>query len=176
MGDVPKLYADALFQLCLEDNCLDDVKSQIDTYNDIFVDNPELETLLSVPTLDVSEKLDIVSKIFDDSSHAYNFLCVLISKNRIRYFTEISKKFIEDYNNYKGIAKITVTTSTPLNDEMRDKLIVKLQEKSGKKVVLAEIVDPSIIGGIIINYATTQIDNSVKGRLHEIGKQLKNAY
>ena len=62
-----------------------------------------------------------------------------------------------------------------MTDETRQKLIDKLSKKFDKKVKLIEVVSPEILGGIIIRYGNTQIDNSIRGKLKDITKQLKQA-
>ena len=81
-----------------------------------------------------------------------------------------SEMCIRDSNN---IVKMTAITSVALKSEQREKLIGKLEEKSGKKVILSEKIDPSILGGIIVEYDNSRIDNSVKGKLEAVAKQLK---
>ena len=71
------------------------------------------------------------------------------------------------------IAEMTVITSVALKPETKSRLLKKLEEKSGKTVKLKEEIDPSIIGGIILRMGNSQIDNSVKGRLEAVAKQLK---
>ena len=68
---------------------------------------------------------------------------------------------------------MTVITSIPLKPDLKDRLIKKLEQKSGKTVKLNEKVDPSIIGGIILRMGNSQIDNSIKGRLEAVAQQLK---
>ena len=84
-------------------------------------------------------------------------------KKRINSFAGIVDEFNIIYNSYNKIIEVTATTSIPLTEEIRQKLVDKLQQKSGKKIKLIEIVSPEILGGIIINYGNTQIDNSIKG-------------
>ncbi|HHX57947.1 MAG TPA: ATP synthase F1 subunit delta [Clostridiales bacterium] len=91
----------------------------------------------------------------------------------MNYFESIAGEFNKIYNSYRNIIEITATTSIPLTDETRQKLIDKLSQKSSKKVKLIETVSPDILGGIIINYGNTQIDNSIRGKLEDITKQLK---
>ena len=68
---------------------------------------------------------------------------------------------------------MTVISSIPIKPELCDKLKARLEKKSGKKVVLKVEVDPSIIGGMILKYGNSQIDNSIKGRLEAVAEQLK---
>lgn len=173
MGQVGKLYANALFGLCKEEDCIDLVYEKLNEYNAVFTEFDDLQKLLSVPTIALPDKLDILSKVFKNDSIAYNFLCLLVEKKRINYFESIADEFNEIYNSYRNIIEITATTSIPLTDETRQKLIDKLSQKSSKKVKLIETVSPDILGGIIINYGNTQIDNSIRGKLKDITKQLK---
>lgn len=85
----------------------------------------------------------------------------------------MTENFNIRYNNYKNIAEMTVITSIPLKKELCDRLIKKLEEKSGKTVKLTQEVDPAIIGGLILKQGNTLIDNSVRGRLEAVAKQLK---
>lgn len=173
MGQVGKLYANALFELCKEEDCIDLVYEKLNEYNAVFTEFNDLQKLLSVPTITLSDKLNIISKVFKNDNIAYNFLCVLVEKKRINNFESIVNEFNKIYNSFRNIIEITATTSIPLTDETRQKLIDKLSQKSGKKVKLIETVSPDILGGIIINYGNTQIDNSIRGKLRDITKQLK---
>ncbi|MDE6747012.1 MAG: F0F1 ATP synthase subunit delta, partial [Oscillospiraceae bacterium] len=73
----------------------------------------------------------------------------------------------------KNIAEVKVTTSVPLSDGLKTKLKAKLEKVWGKSVILTEIVDPDIMGGIVVNYGNTMMDGSVKSKLEAIQKQIK---
>ena len=60
----------------------------------------------------------------------------------------------------------------PLSDKLRKKLVDKLQSVSGKTVILHEKLDKSILGGIVLRYANTEIDSSVKTKLDNIKAQI----
>ena len=145
-GDVGKLYSTALFELSREENTFDEVHSLLNEYND---------------------------KVFDDDSMVFDFVCLVTEKGRISYIDRITSEFNKLYYDRNNIAEMTVTTSTALKPELKEKLISKLEEKSGKKVRLIEKVDPDILGGLIIRYGNSEIDNSVKGKLEAVAEQLK---
>ncbi|NLK70614.1 MAG: F0F1 ATP synthase subunit delta [Clostridiales bacterium] len=175
MEQVSKLYADALFELSKDENCVNLVYDKINKYREVLVEHKDLQKLLSVPTIPLADKLNILSKFFKNDSIAYNFLCVLVEKKRLNYFESIVDEYNKNYNSFNNIIEITATTSVPLTDETRQKLIDKLSKKFDKKVKLIEVVSPEILGGIIIRYGNTQIDNSIRGKLKDITKQLKQA-
>lgn len=172
-GDVGKLYSTALFELSGEENTFDEVHSQLNEYNDIFKDNPDFVKFLSSPGITFEEKHEVLLKVFDDDSMVFDFICLVTEKGRISYIDRITSEFNKLYYDRNNIAEMTVTTSTALKPELKEKLISKLEEKSGKKVRLIEKVDPDILGGLIIRYGNSEIDNSVKGKLEAVAEQLK---
>lgn len=172
-GDVGKIYADALFELCKDDNSYDTVHKDLNDCNKVFTDNPELIKIMSAPTITAEEKIALIDKIFDGCGIVSNLLCILAEKNRIVCIDRITETFNALYNEFKNIAEMTVTTCVPLNDDMRTKLIAKLSKQFGKTVVLTEKVDPSIIGGVIVKYGNTMMDNSVRTKLASVNRELK---
>lgn len=172
-GDVGKLYAQALFELSLESDSLDKVCTELKQCRKIFDENPQLVKLLNSPVILRTEKQEVINKIFGESGVVHDFICLVTDNNRISYFGKMTDAFIQHYNQHNNITEMTVVTSVPLKSEQKAKLVKKLEQKSGKTVKLNEKVDPSIIGGIILKMGNSQIDNSIKGRLEAVAKQLK---
>ncbi|MGN1481130.1 ATP synthase F1 subunit delta [Porcipelethomonas sp.] len=172
-GDVGKLYADALFELCTESGCIEEVHEDLNQCRMVFDDNPELVKLLGSPVILNDEKKNVINSVFGSEGIVHDFICLVTDKKRIGYFDKMTDSFNIRYNEYKNVAEMTVITSMPLKKELRDKLVKKLEEKSGKTVKLKEEVDPAIIGGIILKQGNTLIDNSIRGRLEAVAKQLK---
>lgn len=172
-GEVGKVYAEALFSLCMEDGTLEPVYTELCACNQVLRDNPELVTLFCVPTIALKEKLGIARKLFSDNQTLCNLICMLIERGRIRVMDAITSAFTALYNDRHGVAEMTVTTSVALTPQLRERLIRKLSEKSGREVRLTERVDPGLIGGVLVQYGNTQIDNSIKSRLEAVRTQLK---
>lgn len=169
-----KTYSEALFQLAVEENCLNETYKELITISDIFKDNPDFLKVLSVPTVNVQDKFNLLSKVLESkiSVLVYNFLMVLIDKNRISLIHKISDEFIDMYNDKNGILEVSVTTIKPMNATIKEKLIQKLESISSKKITLVEKIDSSILGGIVLSYKNTQIDASVKSKLDSMRAQI----
>lgn len=172
-GDVGKLYSQALFEIGIESNTLDEINNDMAQCKAVFDENPELVKILASPVITNNEKIDVITKIFGESGTVRDFICVVSQKGRIVNFSEIAESFRIKCSEHNNIAEMTVITSVPLKSAQKEKLIKKLEEKSGKKVRLAEKTDPSILGGIIVEYGNTRLDNSIKGKLEAVEKQLK---
>ncbi|HAS78226.1 MAG TPA: hypothetical protein DCS38_00490 [Ruminococcus sp.] len=171
-GEIAKVYADALFELCSEDKSYDSVHRDINDCRKVFADNPDLLKFLSAPAINTDKKTELLSEIFSDCGIVCNLLCVITVKNRAGLIYKITDCFNKLYNEYKNIAEITVTTCIPLSDTMREKLKAKLSAKFGKTVVMNEKVDKSILGGVIVQYENLQIDSSIKSKLNSVHNEL----
>ncbi len=174
-GTVEKVYSEAVFELACEQGCADEVKKELDSLAVIFGDNPEFPKLLGAPTVTASEKLDILAKAFKGkvSDITYNFLCVLTEKGRAAAVPAVAEDYKNRWYEMKNIAEVRVVTSVPLWDGGRSNLKANLETGGKKTVILDESVDPSIMGGIVLNYGGTLMDGSVKSKLEAIQKQIK---
>jgi len=173
-GKLEKVYADALFELAVEDNTLDTVAEEMEAVAGIMNENSDFLKLLSAPTVSDKDKKSMLSKAFEGriSDTVFNFINVLCDNGRIKYLIAISQQFKDMYNEKNGILEVIVTTTMPLSDNLREKLVLKLEKISSKKIQLVEKIDTSIMGGIVLNYNNTQIDASVKKRLDTMRQQI----
>lgn len=173
-GSIEKVYSQALFELSEESKTSDELLKELNSLSQIFSDNPELIKLLSAPTVSLDDKINVAKNIFSGkiSETAMNFICVLTEKNRVSYLSKISQAYKNLYNAKNNIEEITVTTCIPLSEKLRTKLKERLETVYKKHVILQEKVDKSIIGGVIINYGNTMIDDSVKTKLENMQKQI----
>ena len=84
------------------------------------------------------------------------------------------KEFRKGYYEMSGISEVTVTTAVPLKAQAREKLTEKLQKMYGSRIILVEKTDPSIVGGMIVSCGDSMLDGSVKTKLENMHKQIKD--
>jgi len=173
-GEIGKIYSDALFELAKETKSVEQVYSLLNEYADIFIAEPDLTKLLAVPNITVSKKLDIVNKIFGEENLVSNLICLLTKKGRITRLESIRVSYNKKYNEMMNIAEMTVTTAVPLDKDTREKLIAKLEEKSGKKVKIREKIDKDLIGGVVVRYGNKVMDNSVRTKIKTLSDSIKS--
>ena len=70
---------------------------------------------------------------------------------------------------------VTVTTAIPLDDELRQTITKKCEQDFGRKVFLIEQVDPSIVGGLVLEARGERRDISVKTQLRIAQETLANS-
>ena len=70
---------------------------------------------------------------------------------------------------------VTVISAVELNENQRKRIIEKLEKSMNKTILLDNIIDPSCIGGIRLEYLGRMIDASIKNRFQKLQLNLKNA-
>ncbi len=171
-----RVYAEALFELCCEEYCLKDTFDELSSLNDIFKSNEDFIGLLSSPLLSEDEKNEVISNVFNGevSKLTLNFLCVLSAKKRMNFFTGIYDEFKVMYLEETGILEVNITTAAEISANSREKLIHKLEKVTGKKIILNQKIDKSLLGGIKVQYGDKEIDSSVKSKLDDLKKQINS--
>ena len=71
---------------------------------------------------------------------------------------------------------VTVTTAVPMDDKLRGEVRAKMEKDLKAPIYLVERVDPSIIGGIVIEERGNRYDASVKAQLVNIRKKLSASF
>ena len=167
-GIVAQRYAASLFEVGVEQNCLDSFLEEMTALNEVFTQNEELVKLLHTPTVSKEEKLEL-GKV---SQYVLNFLKIMTEKGRMDQIFGVYNQFKLLYNKEKNIQEITAVTAIPLQGPLFDKLKEKLEQVTGKQVILTNQVDPSILGGVIIRMQDDQVDASVKTRLEDLKQHI----
>jgi F-type H+-transporting ATPase subunit delta len=91
---------------------------------------------------------------------------ILTRKNREPLLPVIAKEFHNAYNEYKGIGKAFITTTTPMDAQLRTEIEAIVKKLSTKNnVELHEKVDSELIGGFVLNVGDQQIDASIRSKL-----------
>ncbi len=165
-----KIYSQAMFELCDEKNCIDDVYEELTQAKAIFSENEEFVKLLASPLVDVDEKKAIIEKVFGGrvSDVVLDFFGVITEKGRAHYISAICDEYKKLYYKKNNILDVKVVTTEPLSDRLRDKLLKKLEDTFKKQIIMQESVDKSIIGGIIVKFDNSEIDSSIRGRLDKL--------
>ena len=175
-GSVEKVYSEALYEIAAETGSTGDLKDELSTLSDIFENNKELYGVLASPAVAAKEKEDLIDNIFGGkiSETALNFLCLASDKGRIRYLPAIAADFRRRWNDENGVLDVTVISARPISAAQRSKLSDKLAAFYGKKIVITEKTDPSVMGGMKIICGDKQLDGTVRTKLDNIRSSMKN--
>lgn len=89
---------------------------------------------------------------------------------------DVAKSYKDILDAEDETVSVTVTTAVPMDDELRRKVREKAEQVVDAPVYLVERVDPSIIGGIVLEARGNRLDASVRAQLINIRKRLASTY
>ena len=171
---VASRYAKSLIDLANEQNVLEAVHQDMLLFQKVADDNRGLMLALKSPVVRHEKKLAILTAIFKANVNPVSFAIfeIITRKNREAILDAIADEFIIAYQEFKGIQKATITTTTPLTDELRAQFKDIVAKSTGKTVVLEEKIDPTLIGGYLLRVNDRQFDASIKSNLNKLKLEL----
>lgn len=176
MTDIVNVYGQAIYDLAKDEGLTEEILHQITVLNEGFSAEPAFLQLLCAPAIPKQERCQVLDDSLRGQVHPYvlNFLKILTEKGYMRHFSGCCQLFRQQYNQDNGILPVVAVTGMPLSDELRRKLVDKLSVVTGKTIDLECRVDPDCLGGVRLELDGMQVDGTVRYRLNEIHKLLKN--
>lgn len=171
-------YARSLVDIAFEKNIEDKVAEDLKTYCEIFSAVPDVIETFDSPALphDVKEKLLAELAVrYPINAITSNFLRVLLQHNRIRYFHEIVDGFMKAASERKGIVSAQVMAAAPMSQQEIKSLEARLTGITGKAVNVELQTDAGLLGGMVVQIGSTIFDGSIRTRLAEMKRRLKEA-
>lgn len=174
-GIIAESYAQALFEIALEEHQLDAYRRILDDITALFETETQLQELFAHPRISRSEKKALIDQLFaqDCDQLFVNFLHILCDRSRIRKLAEIKEAYDQLYRQEKGIQKVIVTSAYALKEHERIQLKETLQSQLNRQIELQEQIDPALLAGMKVQINDTIIDNSARMRLENMKKELK---
>ncbi len=165
-------YAKAFYQLATEKGKIEEYRSDINAVDMVFCEK-EMQLVAGSPTLKISEKKKVLSKVFEGkiSDDTLKFLHVITENKREIYIPSICRNFIDRYRNEKGIKAAIVTTAADIDDNLKTKVSKVISEVFKTQVELSTVTDEKLMGGFILRVGDQQIDASVATKLNNIKRK-----
>ncbi len=171
-GRVARRYARAVFDLAVARHELADWLRDVRLIQ-AFLDEPNVAALLESPTVPFDRKRDLVDQGLNGLPEPRrNFVYLLVEHGRVREIDSIAAELQRLAEEHEGIAVADVTTAVPLDDATSRGVIQRLERLTGKKIILKQHVDPSILGGVVARIGDHLIDGSVAVQLAALRAEL----
>ena len=103
-------------------------------------------------------------------------LAAMRTEDDLSLVGDVARTYKEILDSEDKTASVTVTTAVPLDDALREKVIAKAEKDLNAPVYLVERVDPSIIGGVVLEARGNRYDASVRAQLANIRKTLSSTF
>lgn len=170
MSEVAKEYGAALYMVAAESEQTDAFAKALSIIGKAFAENPDYPILLASPNIPMDERLGQIEQAFGGAveQEVVSFLQLLCQKGHIHDFEAAAEEYRALWQAATRVCDAVVTSAVPLNETQQQKLLEKLEQTSHRTVRAVYRVDPSVMGGVIVEMDGKVLDGSLRQRLREI--------
>ena len=168
-------YAKALFSAAREASSAPAVGNDLDQLLRAFSTEPEVRDVLARPWIKHEDRRAIalsIAKKLGVGSLAQNFAGLLAERGRIEYLPEIADAYRALLDEDFRQARARVRSAVPLADDMKKRLTDRLEQLLGKRIILEEQVDSTLLGGFVAQVGSFILDGSLDGQLARLRERL----
>lgn len=173
---VSKTYGEALFALAMEEQRLDEFYEAACNMVKVLKENEEFEKLMRHPRFTREEKAAIIEETFTGQipKEMIGMLILLVKKGHAADILSVFRHFISMVKEEKQIGRAKVVSAIALSDEQKAKVEKRLLETTKyESFEMDYSVDESLIGGMVIRIGDRVVDSSVKTKLYELTRNLR---
>ncbi|XP_065908357.1 ATP synthase subunit O, mitochondrial-like [Dysidea avara] len=158
-------YAHALYSAAFKKNKLDQIEKELNDFQKLLTAEQKLQDFLLNPTLRKDNKQALITDIMKKqnySSMTVNLFAALTENNRLNRIDSIVKTFNRIMSGQRGEVVCTITSAKVLTDK-RAKAVENMLSnfvKKGEVLKIDRKVDPSLLGGLVIEIGDKFVDMS----------------
>ena len=174
---VSKTYGDALFAVALEENRMDEFFEAAKVVSEILRTNDEFCKLMNHPKIIKEDKVKMVKESFGGKipREIVGIMTLLVTKGRAGEMLSVLDYFVDLVKEEKKIGKAYVITAVALDDKQKEKVEQKLLDTTKYETFeMNYSVETSLIGGMVIRIGDRVVDSSVKTKLYDLTRELRN--
>jgi len=174
---VSKTYGDALFAVAIEENRVDEFLEAAIGLAEILCTNEDFSKLMNHPKIMKEDKVKIVDETFGTRvpKEFVSLMTLMVEKGRVDEIQSVFEHFIALVKEEKKIGQADVTTAVELRDAQKKQVEKKLLETTKYETFeMCYHVDESLIGGMVIRIGDRVVDSSIKTKLKNLSRELKN--
>jgi F-type H+-transporting ATPase subunit delta len=173
---IARRYARAVFELGRDTNTLDKLTTDMRRFADAYASSSELRDIERLPNItDAARRAVLVElgKAIGASEAAVNTVALLADRQRLSLLPDVASLLMELSDEHAGVVRATVRSAHKLSPAYVAKLSERIQQATGKKVVITTEEDPSLIAGLVAQIGDRVIDGTVRGRLDRLAASLR---
>jgi F-type H+-transporting ATPase subunit delta len=169
-------YATALFELSREERAIDAVKADLDRFDALLAESPDLIRLVRSPVFAAEQQAKALTAVLEAagiSGLAAKFLNVLAANRRLFAVGTIIKDFRKLVAHHKGEVIADVTLAEQPSDSQLAAIKDALHAVTSRDVQVEVKVEPAIIGGLIVKLGSRMVDSSLRTKLYALKHAMK---
>ena len=172
INEVSLQYAKSLYDLSKD---LDQDLNDLEVLKSCISNSNELVKVLMHPSISKEEKKELFKNLLSGKVEDYflYFVYVLVDNERILELENIYDTFKMLVDEKNNILNCEVVSKYPLDNNVKEDLIKYLSQKYQKKIILKELVNDELIGGIKVIVQNEVIDYTIDSNLTNLKNTIK---
>jgi F-type H+-transporting ATPase subunit delta len=173
---VARVYAVALLDGAVKADGVDAVVEEFGSFiKDVLAANPMFERLLCSAMTSDDNKLQLIDKVLGGRGSPFfvNFLKVLAQHGRLGLVKAVWSATQLELEIRSGKVRVRVTSASPLSPQALQGITERLAQGLAATPIVESVVDPELVGGLVIRVGDTVYDGSVRNRLKQLRGRLR---
>ena len=149
--------------------------AEIGSINELMVRSREFRSLLANPRFTTEERTGVIKGLaakLNLSDSTVKFILYLAEIGAIIGLAEILRIATILYLERQKRAKAIVMSPIEISKDREDVLRASLKQIMDRDVDLEYVIDPSLLGGILVKIGSTMYDTSIRGQLRLLKDEL----
>jgi F-type H+-transporting ATPase subunit delta len=169
-----KRYAQALFELAVEQNQLEQWAEELQ-FTDQVLQDEEFLAFLQHAEVPLERKINAIDIVLQDvNALIKNLVYLLITRNAVALIHDVQTGYRQMLDEHQGRQRVEITSAVPLEDQELQRITRFVANLVQKEVAVSTRVDESILGGVIIQIGDQLLDGSTRSRLEGLRKQIRS--
>jgi F-type H+-transporting ATPase subunit delta len=174
-GRLGKRYARALLDLAREQDQLQPTAEQLASLVRTFRE-PRLQPLLVNPAIEPTVRLSAckaVATAVGVSATVGSLLALLAERNRLAILPDLARCYEAMLDDELDRARVLIRSATPLSGNEKNEVVELARRLTGRREVIAATeVDAALLGGVVLDVASTVYDGSLRTQLARLGQEM----
>ncbi len=149
--------------------------AELAVIDNLMLKSKEFRSMLLNPGFSQAEKEKALKQVAEKANLSEKILKFIVHLSEIRVIaalSEIIKIATIIYLEKKRRAKATVLTPVEISKGHEDRLKASLKKLIQKDIDMEFVIDPSLLGGVLVKVGSTMYDSSIKGQLRLLKDEL----
>lgn len=171
-------YVDALFDVAAGTENVEKLLPPLQDVSNAIASSDELRRFLLNPAVDRARKDALLAGLGKSAKLdplGIRLLSALLGNNRVHRLAAVLTAIRERQDTERRIAAARVRSATVLDEKTRSSILAVLEKKTGKKIRLETEIDPSLLGGFVVQMGSELYDASLASRLKKTREALAAA-
>lgn len=165
-------YARAAFEIASAHNARSEWSEKL-AFAAVVAADPRVASLLGDPRATDNDLAELALPHAEPGDSLFaNFVRLLTRNHRLAVLPEIHALFEALKDQAEQVLKVTVRSSTPIDATESAHLQAALKRRFKRDIEIEHSIDPTLLGGAIIDAGDVVIDGSLRGRLARLEQAL----